>query len=411
MDVRSKKELRLLRRKFERQFGTARGRLRAAVAPGRANLIGEHTDYNGGLVLPVAVNRHTAVVFGRTVEKKGTEAGERILVRAERFGADGDDSFAADRPPCRLREPRKHWANYVRGVAAALLEAGVKLRGGKLYVTGDLPLGAGLSSSAALTGATALALCAGSGVKAPPRLELARLCQRAEHSFAGVRCGIMDQIAVLCARAGCALLLDCAAEEIKSVPLVLEGKAFAVFDTGVRHELAAGEYNKRRAECERAARRLGVKFVSEITVAALLRRGHLLSPAQHKRVRHVLSENLRTAQFAAALRSGDTASLGALLSASHAGLRDEYEVSCEELNVLQEMLTITVNRELGGRMPAVFGARMMGGGFGGAVIALVRAGAFPRLKALVGERYRKRFGGRAPALLLRPAGGATVVSL
>jgi galactokinase len=212
----------------------------------------------------------------------------------------------------------------------------------------------------------------------------------------------MDPTAVLCARPGCALLLDCATEELRHIPIKLPGMLFAVFDTGVRHRLAAGEYNKRRAECEQAARLLRATFVSRLTVPLLLRRGHLLTAGQARRVRHVLGENLRTAQFAAALRAGDVNTLGTLLNQSHRGLRDEYEVSCRELDVLQEILTA---------QKGVAGARMMGGGFGGSVLALATERDFPRVRAATARLYRKATGKRTTGLPLHPGGGAEVVTL
>lgn len=400
MNLKSKKTLWELRRRFQRRFGPG-GAEGAAISPGRVNLIGEHTDYNGGLVLPIAVDRHTAVAF------RSDPSSRRITVHAERFIAGGDDEFDTQRAPRPEKDSRRQWVNYVRGAAAVLMRRGVRLRGGQLYIGGDLPPGGGLSSSAALSSAAALAFCAMSKHSAPPRLDLAKACQEVEHKFAGVRCGLMDPTAILCARPGCALLLDCDCGRMVQIPIRLPGWSFAVFDTGVRHSLAAGEYNRRRAECEAAARTLGVKYVSNISAQDILLYGGGLTTSQQKRIRHVTGENLRVAQFAAALKRGAADELGRLLSLSHVSLRDEYEVSCPELDFLQHALTTNLK----GRSALAAGARMMGGGFGGSVVALIKTGSFKRVSEVVSQAYRRKFGRSAPGLLLNPGPGAELVKL
>lgn len=375
---------------FQQRFGVG-GPIRAAVAPGRSNLIGEHTDYNGGLVLPIAVDRHIAVLFRPTRKPSSRLAVySEVLDAADEFGLDEITPTA---------DPARHWANYVRGTARALANRRVKLQGGELYIAGDLPQGAGLSSSAALETATALALLALAGRKmAAQRLALA--CQEAEHRFAGVRCGIMDQTVVGRARAGHALLLDCRSLEVTHVPISLRGYSFAVFDTGVRHKLAGSEYNKRRAECEHAAVVLRKNSLRGVGLEDLLAHAHKLTAHEHKRVRHVLSENLRVAQFAAALTRGDVDELGALLRASHHSLACDYCVSCAELDELVAQLEGRSARDR-----ACAGARMTGGGFGGAVVALLKTRAFPEYAAAMAPYAR---GG---ALLLSPSSGATVTAL
>jgi galactokinase len=350
MDLRSAASRAALRRGFEARYGAAKS-LRCALAPGRVNLIGEHTDYNGGFVLPMAIDRHTAVLF-----QPGREA--RIRVHAAliaRAGGAADDEFGLTKRELPvLKDPGKRWANYARGVAAALLRRGVQLRGGDLFITGDLPLGAGLSSSAALEIGVGLALLALAGRKLPP-WELALAGQEAEHAYAGIRCGIMDQTVVSRARAGSALLLDCATLEVRHVPARLKGWAFAVFDTGVKHQLAASEYNRRRAECERAAETLGAATLRDVTIAQLLKSGERLTPGEHLRARHVLTENLRALQFAAALGRGDVEFLGRLLEDGHLSLARDYQVSCAELDWLQRFLVAPGGKLRGG----CAGARMI----------------------------------------------------
>ncbi|MCY3022536.1 MAG: galactokinase [Planctomycetota bacterium] len=388
MDLRTERS-RLLSA-FQKRFGSG-GQVRAAIAPGRSNLIGEHTDYNGGLVLPIAVDRHILVLFRPA---RGTPA--RIAVYTETLEARDEFSVSGTHA---AGDPKLHWANYVRGTAQALINRGIKLKGGDLYITGDLPRGAGLSSSAALETATALALLTLAGRAMAPQ-PLAFACQEAEHRFAGVRCGIMDQTVVGLAKPNHALLLDCHSMATRHVPIALRGYSFAVFDTGVRHKLAGSEYNKRRAECEHAAALLKQKTLRGVTLDAMLAIAGSLTASEHRRVRHVLTENLRVVQFAAALARGDVAELGALLDASHESLSRDYAVSCVELDQLVAQL-----RARGARDHGCAGARMTGGGFGGAVVALLKTSAFPPYARAM-KPYAK--GG---SLLLTPSAGARVVRL
>jgi len=383
------------------RFGGPSRNVRCALAPGRVNLIGEHTDYNGGFVLPMAIARHTAVVF----RPLGRPCLRVYAADMDRRG-EPDDEFGLNSRIKRLRAPKRQWANYVRGVACVLKQRGIRLKGGELYIHADLPRGAGLSSSASLEVATAMALLKLAGQKMPPQ-DVALACQKAEHTYAGVRCGIMDQSVVTRARAGHALLLDCVSLRVQHAPIYLKNWSFAVFDTGVRHKLAASEYNKRRAECERAAKSFGVKTLRQASVAHLMKAGHRLSAGQHRRVRHVLTEDLRTAQFAAALARGDVEELGQLLYAGHASLRDDYQVSCPELDFIVK----TLQRASAGPVRgACAGARMTGGGFGGSVVALVRPKKFPALRNYLARQYqRQRKRTLGGALLLEPSAGVTVV--
>lgn len=392
-----------LKQLFLTRFGGKPGGLRCALSPGRVNLIGEHTDYNGGFVLPMAIARHTAVVF-RPLDRPCLRVHAADIDRR----GEPDDEISLNRPIVRLSDPGRHWANYIRGVAAVLKQRGVRLRGGELLVHADLPQGAGLSSSASLEVATALALLSLSGKKMLPQ-DVALACQKAEHAFAGVRCGIMDQSVVAGARPGHALLLDCVSLNVTHVPIRLKGWCFAVFDTGVRHKLAGSEYNKRRAECEHAAKRFGIETLRQASVAHLMKFGGKLTASQHRRVRHVMTEDLRTAQFAAALARGDVEALGDLLYRGHASLRDDYQVSCPELDFIVDTLRKASAGPIRG---ACAGARMTGGGFGGSVVALVRPTRFAALRTYLTRQYlkykRRPLGG---ALLLEPSTGAVVKNL
>ncbi len=325
-------------RAYREQFGEEPGLV--VSAPGRVNLIGEHTDYNGGFVLPCAIDRRIAVAVG---------AGEGAL-----YSADFDQTRQID-------DNDSSWAAYPRGVAWAMGEAGHEIRAFKAAFAGDVPLGSGLSSSAAIEAATALALNAHFGLGVG-RTDLAIICQRAENDYVGVGTGIMDQYASLLCEAGAALLVDCRSLVAESVPLDLEaaGLALVVCDTRVERGLADTGYNDRRATCERAASMLGVEKLRDATEGDL----DLLSGAELKRARHVVSENARVLEAVGALRDRDFEEFGRLMHASHSSLRDDYEVSTPELDTFVEAA-----EQHGAR-----GARLTGAGFGGCAIALVPEG-------------------------------------
>jgi galactokinase len=313
-----------------------------ASAPGRINLIGEHTDYNGGFVLPCAIDRRIAVAMG---------TGGRGGFHPRLYSADFDEM----RP---VGEKDGSWADYPRGVAWAMGEAGHEVGVFSAAFAGDVPLGSGLSSSAAIEAATALALDGlfGFGIG---RTDLAVLCQRAENDYMGVGTGIMDQYASLLCQAGAALLVDCRSLEAQSVPLDLAaaGLALVVCDTRVERGLADTGYNDRRATCERAASMLGIEELRDATEENLA----LLSEAELKRARHVVTENGRVLEAVEALEDDDFDEFGRLMYASHASLRDDYEVSTQELDTF-----VQTAQEQDAR-----GARLTGAGFGGCAIALV----------------------------------------
>ncbi|HET9927263.1 MAG TPA: galactokinase, partial [Rubrobacter sp.] len=314
-----------------------------ASAPGRVNLIGEHTDYNGGFVLPCAIDRRIAVALG-------TACRGGFQTRPNRTPPDQTRHYSADFEETRqIDEKDSSWADYPRGVAWAMGEAGYEIGEFRAAFAGNVPLGSGLSSSAAIEAATALALDAFFGLGVG-RTDLAIICQRAENDYVGVGTGIMDQYASLLCEAGAALLVDCRSLDAQSVPLDLQaaGLALVVCDTRVERGLADTGYNDRRATCERAAKMLGVEELRDATEGDL----DLLSGAELMRARHVISENARVLEAVEALRDGDFDEFGRLMYASHASLRDDYEVSTPELDTFVETA-----RQHGAR-----GARLTGAG-------------------------------------------------
>jgi galactokinase len=322
------------------------------LAPGRANLIGEHTDYNQGWVLPFALD------LGVTVAASRRDDGVLAIGSRQAPGARAELPLATLAPGAVTG-----WAAYPAGVAWALREAGHPVSGASLAVDSDLPQGAGLSSSAALECATALALAGLNGLD-PPRPELATLAQHAENDFVGVPTGIMDQFASLLSQAGHALLLDCRTGGTTAVPLDPAGAGLelTIIDTGARHALGDGQYAQRRSECDRAAALLGVGSLRDVTAPAAV--AGLADPVLRRRARHVITENRRVKETVALLAGGDLAGVGAVLRASHASLRDDFEVSWPEADVAVDAATAA----------GALGARMMGGGFGGSALALVPAG-------------------------------------
>jgi galactokinase len=317
-----------------------------AFAPGRVNLIGEHTDYNQGFALPFAI------ADGVTVRGCGLADGR---VEAEAVDLDERDSF-----PLSSVERADGWRGFVRGAVGELASSGVSLSGASLSISGTVPRGAGLSSSAALEVALVLALLAVAGAAEPDRSELARLCSRIENDWVGAQTGLLDQIASLLGSADHALLVDFRSLDVQPVALSLGNYKLIVLDSGEEHTHAGSGYNERRAECAEAARRLGVDSLRD---ASLEMASELPSPLS-LRVRHVVSENARVGEAVAALERGDLGELGRLLDASHASLRDDYEVSTDAV----EDAVARCKRA------GALGARIMGGGFGGSVLALLPEG-------------------------------------
>lgn len=357
-----------MRERFAREFG--RPAEVVARAPGRVNLIGEHTDYNEGFVLPIALMQATRVAVAARTDSLAQVVSAGLEQRARWPVADWRGSGAP------------HWTSYIAGVAALLRQRGARLEGFDLLIESDVPVGGGLSSSAALEVATALALSMLCG-DALEATELIDLCRAAEHEYAGVPCGLMDQTVSLLGRAGHALLLDCRSRTIEPIPAATGAHQFMVVDSDVRHELAAGEYARRHAECERAVayfRQLNpaVRALRDVPLESVRAQALQMDPLLAARSLHVASEIRRTQAAAEALRHGDLAEFGRLMSESHRSLRDDYEVSCAELD---ELVQIALS------VPGALGARMTGGGFGGCIVALLPESALPELRKRVEQGY------------------------
>jgi galactokinase len=352
-----------------------------ARAPGRVNLIGEHTDYNDGFVLPMAIERETRMA-----------AAPRRDARVRLVALDLDRETAFDLPEIQATNDER-WSNYVRGVAAGLVTAGYPVQGCDLLMQGDVPIGAGLSSSAAVEMAAVQALRAIGHFDVAPDVA-ARVGQRAEHLFVGTQCGLMDQLASALGRPNHALLIDCRDLSYTPVP-VPANAAILIADTAVRRHLAGSAYNERRAQCEAAARALGVPALRDATPQMLAEAR--LDPLIEKRARHVISENERVLATVTALQSGDLPAAGQLMNSSHASLRDLYEVSSRELDQMVELLRA---------QPGCYGARLTGAGFGGCAVALMDAGAVTGAIPAVAAAYQERTG-LVPALYpTRAAAGA-----
>ena len=357
--------------KFQERFGGAARLFRAA---GRVNLIGEHTDYNDGYVMPVAIDFACWVAIGPREDRKLSIFSENMNESAEADLANPD-----------LR-PLGNWSDYPIGVAVMLERADYSLRGANLYIRSDVPLGAGLSSSAAIEVSVGYALLRASGQEIDP-VHLAQLCQRAENEFVGARCGIMDQFTACHGRAGRALMLDCRSLEYRALQLP-DTIDLVVCNTMVKHQLAAGEYNVRRAECEQAVQRLSsvlphVRALRDVTSRKLEEHRDCLTDTLYRRARHIVTENERVASAAAALERGDLDALRDLMGASHRSLRDDYQVSCSELDAMVEI----ANRQRG-----VYGTRMTGGGFGGCTINLVDKAHSAEFRRTVAEEYHSATG-------------------
>jgi galactokinase len=354
-------------------------------APGRVNLIGEHTDYNAGFVMPMAIEAATLIAVAPRPDR-------RIVIRSENFSE--TEEFDLDEPGGR----RGHWSDYPRGVAFILEQDGHHLRGANILLRGEVPVGAGLSSSAALEVATGYALLDCSAVTVA-RLQLALACQRAENEFVGMRCGLMDQFTACFAERGRALRLDCRSLAFDQHPLP-GGVKVVVCNTMVRHELAASEYNLRRAECEEGVRLLsqhlpGVRSLRDLTVTELESCRIRLPETIYKRCRHVVIENARVVAAAVALEEGDSTTFGKLMNESHCSLRDDYEVSCAELDLL-----VNLAHEC-----KVYGARMTGGGFGGCTVNLVDDGKVDEFRSSVTSGYARVTGVEPETYVCSPAQG------
>ena len=371
-------------------FGASAAPSVVGSAPGRVNLIGEHTDYNDGFVFPMAIPYRVEVAARRRADRT-------VRVRSRDF--DAEVTFSLDGAIPFDRERR--WSNYARGVVQVLRDEGVPLPGADLVVRGDVPLGAGLSSSAAFEVATAVALLALADVTLPGA-RVARLCQRAENEFVGMPCGIMDPFVSALGLRDHALLVDCRTLEHRAVRLSLDGHAIVLTDSTVQHRLADSAYPQRRAACEAAAAALGVRALRDVNEAALAAAAPTLEPTLLRRARHVVGENARVERSVAALERGDLAAFGHEMDASHDSLRDDYEVSCAEVDRLVALARA---------VPGVLGSRITGGGFGGCTVSLVREDAVAAFVDRVAGPYREATGLTPRIFVTTPAEGAVVERL
>jgi galactokinase len=363
------------------------------AAPGRVNVIGEHTDYNDGFALPMAIERYAVMAADKSGDGKSmiqiydTSGAEAVLV----------DLSAPVKPGA------PEWGNYPRGVVAGFLARGLNPGGLDVLLHSTVPLGGGLSSSAALEVCVATLIEAATGKKINP-VEKALLCQRAECEFAGVPCGIMDQLTSVMGRENHLLLLDCRSREVQLVLMNDPSVSLLIINTNVKRELKnGGEYAQRRAQCETAAKILGVLSLRDATAAALESAKSKMDAVVFRRARHVIGENQRTVHAAECVRASDWPAVGDLMYASHRSLRDDYEVSCRELDVVVEI------SESIGVKGGIFGCRMTGGGFGGCAVALVRTELVETISRKIAAGYKAKVGIETTIFVSRPAAGATII--
>jgi galactokinase len=382
------REAQRLREQFRKLYGQE---ARIFRAPGRVNLIGEHTDYNESFVMPVAMDLYTWVAAAPREDS-------RVHVFSRNLGKHAEMDLRD--PNLRLQ---RHWSAYVLGVAASLRMSGAEIAGANLLLEGKVPMGAGLSSSASVEVAVGFALLESSGLSRSP-VELAKLCQRAENEFAGARCGIMDQTIACCGRANYALLLDCRSLEYQLLPLFSDAQ-FVVCNSMVKHDHAAGEYNARRADCETATRILagqmpGVRALRDVSLADLERYAQLLPEVVCRRGRHVITENARVMEGRDALERGDPESFGQLMRESHRSLKEDYDVSSAELDLLVDIAC---------GIAGVHGSRMTGGGFGGCTISLVRSSKVADFKTAIAQDYQRATGRQPDMYIVRASDGVREV--
>jgi galactokinase len=354
-----------------------------AAAPGRVNLIGEHTDYNGGFVLPMAIERRTVLAAG-----PAPAPGNDITLHSGRMN---EPAIFALADPLPKGEPA--WTNYVRGVIAGALHRGIKCKPFNAVVESSVPMGGALSSSAALELAHRF-----------DPLDKVLMCQRAEHDYAGMPCGIMDQYISAMGQPGHALLIDCMSNEARQVPLDDPSVAVLIANTNVKHELTGSEYPTRRRQCETAAAAMDKSLLREATMQDLLAARESIDEVVFRRGRHVITEDDRTLAAAEAMGKRDWPRVGQLMYESHRSMRDDFEISCSELDVMVELA------EAIGLDGGVYGSRMTGGGFGGCTVSIVEAAEAQTIADRMGREYQRRTGIEPTLFVSRPAGGATIVT-
>jgi len=357
-------------------------------APGRVNLIGEHTDYNGGFVLPCAIDYHTAISGSARNDK-------RVRVVAVDY-ANEQDEFSLDEPI--VARPDQLWSNYVRGVVKYLLEAGYSFAGADLAISGNVPQGAGLSSSASLEVAVGQFFTSLYKLAATPT-ELAQIGQRAENRFVGCNCGIMDQLISAQGKTDHALLIDCRSLETKAVAMP-HGIAVVIINSNVQRGLVGSEYNTRRTQCEDAARFFGVETLREVDLAAFEKRKPGLDPLTARRARHVITDSQRAIDLSSALEAGDLGRIGQLMADSHASMRDDFEITVPAVDALVDIVKGAIGDQ--------GGARMTGGGFGGCVVALAAPDKVDAIRDAVAAQYKAVSGLDAMIYVCHASAGAGV---
>jgi galactokinase len=375
----------LVQEAFIKRFGQPAELL--VRAPGRVNLIGEHTDYNDGFVLPMAIDRAVWIALRPRRD-------QRVLISSLQMEISGD--FSLD----DLQKGGRDWYEYLKGVAWALSEGGYDVRGWEGVMSSDVPVGAGLSSSAAIEMAAARAFAQVAGFDWNP-VRMAQAGRKAENSWMGVSSGIMDQMASAACQAGHALFLDCRSLDYENIPIP-DSVAIVVLDTATRRGLVDSGYNERFKQCQTAAHHFGVKALRDVSPQELLEKGQGLDEVVYRRARHIVTEDQRVLDAIAAMRAGDVVKLGLLLDASHVSMRDDFEITNEALNVM-----VNIAR----RQPGCYGARMTGGGFGGCAVALVDAGKAENFAATVADEYQAESGLTPSVYVCSPSQGAEAMVL
>jgi galactokinase len=376
----------LILSEFKTRFG---GEPAVFSAPGRVNLIGEHTDYNEGFVLPFAIQNRTYAACAPRKDR---------IVRIYTRTLDESAEFSLDET---AQARKKEWSSYVRGIAAVLERGGVRLTGADMVIDSDIPFGAGLSSSAALEVCAGLALWTVSGGETD-LYKIAKAGQKVEHEFIGVRSGLMDQLSSALARRDNVLLIDCRTNAVRYIPLEFDDLSFAICDTRVKHELASTAYNNRREECERGVDLLAghvgeIRSLRDVSVEQFESHEESLPDPIRQRCRHVVTENARVLAFVDAIENRNFFEAGRLMYLSHESLRDDYEVSSPELDILVDTAL---------RLPGVLGSRMTGGGFGGCTISLIEKAYYAEFRKMIGSSYEKRVGSLPEMSLVIPSDGA-----
>jgi galactokinase len=391
--VQTAEEIKAMKIIFTKVFGDG-GEILISRAPGRVNLIGEHTDYNEGFVFPMALDFRILLA-----------ARKRADQTVKIYSADYDQIVEFSLAQPIQYDQDKRWSNYPRGVMAMLQEVGIKLCGMEIAFQGDIPQGSGLSSSAALEVATAVVAqrMLGFNMDKP---QLAKLCQRAENKFVGMNCGIMDQFISMMGQQAHALFLDCRSLDYKQVPLELGDCRILICQSGVKHTLVDSEYNKRRQECEQGVKILakqfpGIKSLRDATSEQLEICKVEMDPVVYRRCKHVISEDDRVIESMTALNQGDLKIFGQLMNASHNSLRDDYEVSCPEIDLL-----VNLAREVKG----VLGTRITGGGFGGCTVTLIEAKAVEEFSQHINKNYQAKTGITPKIYISTAANGAEILN-